>query len=152
MSLSLSSWISAFQFFLRTQGCLPFFVYGCLVLVCVCVYGEGSGLYEWVGVWREMIGLYECGMWQCGSSTPSPTRLFFSSVFVFFFCFSAGNFLSTTWALWTSIRHNQSGVNIGLRKDTHRETLTMSSCNIRETQRGRCREERERCNQLCTLN
>ena len=44
-------------------------------------------------------------------------------------CFSAGNFLFPTWALWTGIRHGQSGVNIGFKEDTHRETLTMSSCN-----------------------
>ena len=50
------------------------------------------------------------------------------------------------------IRHDQSGVNIGLREDTHRETLTMSSYNIRKTQRGRRREERERRNEPRTLN
>ena len=59
---------------------------------------------------------------------------------------------NAVWALWTSIRHDQSDVYIGLREDTHRETLTMSSCNIRETQRGRCREERERRNEPRTLN
>ena len=148
MSLSLSSWISAFQFFLRTQGYLPFFVYGCLVLVCVCVYGEGSGLYEWVGVWRE-VNWWVCMNVGCDCvGIHPPPKLFL----FFFFCFSAGNFLFPTWALWTSIRHDQSGVNIGLRKDTHRETLTMSSCNIRKTQRGRCREERERRNEPRTLN
>ena len=77
--------------------------------------------------------------------------------FILFFLlrlFSAGNFLFPTWALWTSIRHDQSGVNIALWEATHahRETLTMSSCNIRKTQRGRCGEERERRNEPRTLN
>ena len=56
---------------------------------------------------------------------PTTEKLYFS-------CLSAGNFLFPTRALWTSIRHDQPGVNIGLREDTHRETLTMSLCNIIE--------------------
>ena len=59
----------------------------------------------------------------------------------FFFSFSLFP-ISSIWALWMSIRHDQSGVNIGLREDTCRETLTMSLCNIRETQIGKYREER----------
>ena len=46
-----------------------------------------------------------------------PPKLFY---FFFFFFFSAGNFLYPTYALWTSIRHDQSGVNIVLREDTQR--------------------------------
>ncbi len=51
-----------------------------------------------------------------------------------FSVFSAGNFLFPTWALWTSIRHNQSGVNVGVGEDTHRETLTMSLCKSGKTE------------------
>ena len=50
-----------------------------------------------------------------------------------------------------SIKHDQPGVKIGLQDDTHRETLTMTSSNIRETQRGRCREEWDRRNEPRTL-
>ena len=44
-----------------------------------------------------------------------PPQPFFVS-----FCFSAGNFLFSTWAFWTSIRQDQSGVNIVLKEDIHR--------------------------------
>ena len=115
----------------------------------------GRGVDGWMGctsglgVWREVnCWVYMSVGCDCVGIQPPHQLLFF----LFSFCFSAGNFLFPTWALWTSIRHNQSGVNIGLREDTHRETLTMSSCNIRKTQRGRCREERERRNEPRTLS
>ena len=39
---------------------------------------------------------------------------------------SAGNFLFPPWALWTSIRYDQSGVYIGLRDDTRWQCLCVT--------------------------
>ena len=67
----------------------------------------------------ELMGLYECG-WDVTVSELNPLTNFFLIFIVLPLLFFCRNFLFPTWTLWTNIRHDQSGVNTGLREDTQR--------------------------------
>ena len=67
----------------------------------------------------ELKGLYECG-WDVIVWEFNPLTNFFLFIIFLPLLFFRINFLFPTWTLWTNIRHDQSGVNTGLREDTQR--------------------------------
>ena len=87
----------------------------CLFGLWLPLEGNCMSINSLIGKGLNRKGRFSCSsvIWQLGIIIIS-----FFFFFKFPFCFSAGNFLFPTWALWRSItiKHDQSGVNMVYRK------------------------------------